>query len=183
MIVAEIESGSLLALKLRRPLVEKRANPLAAVFRHETANLFANFIVESLRELFSLTSKKSLLYRANRQRWTLSDLLCKCLNRGFELRGRNDLIDDAKRERRLRINHVTGVEKFSSFRRPDQLRQEIRPAIVGIQSDLCKILAEGRFLRRNANVRSQSNVHACACCGPIHGCDYRLGHGAHLKHH
>src|SRR5229473_115698 len=132
MIVAEIEPGSLLALKLGRPLVEKRVNSLAAVFRHETTNLFANFIVESLREFLCLTGKKSLLYRANRQRWTLSDLLRKCLNRGFELRGRNDLIDDAKRKRRLGINHVTGVEKFSGFRRPDQLRQEIRPAIIGI---------------------------------------------------
>src|SRR5713101_9095195 len=119
MIVAEIEPGSLLALKLGRPLVEKRVNSLAAVFRHETTNLFANFIVESLREFFSFTGKKSLLYRANRQRWTLSDLLRKCFHRAFELRGRNNQIDDAKRERRLRINHVTGVKKFSGFRWPD----------------------------------------------------------------
>src|SRR5260370_37849043 len=144
MIVAEIEPGSLLALKLGRPLVEKRANSLAAVLRHETPNLFANFVVESLRKFLCLTGKKSLLYRANRQRWTLSDLLRKCFHRAFELRGRNDLIDDTKRKRRLRINHVTGIEKFSGFRWPDELRQEIRPTIVGIQSDLCKILAEGR---------------------------------------
>src|SRR6266853_6688025 len=66
-IVAGFATGQLLALKLGRPLVEKRANPLAAVLRHETTNLFANFIVESLREFFSLTGKKSLLYRANGQ--------------------------------------------------------------------------------------------------------------------
>src|SRR5260370_42473606 len=148
-IVAEFATGQLLALKLRRPLVEKRANPLAAVFRLETTNLFANFIVESLREFLCLTGKKSLLYRANRQRWTLSDLLRKGFHRSFELRGRNDLIDNAKRERRLGINHVTGIEKFSGFRRPHQLRQEIRPPIIWIYPDLCKILAEGPFCRRN----------------------------------
>src|SRR5258708_35459537 len=102
MIVAVIEARSLLALKLGRPLVEKRANSLAAVFRHETTNLFANFIVESLREFFSFTGKKSLLYRANRQRWTLSDLLRTSFHAAFARRGRNNLIDATNPERRLR---------------------------------------------------------------------------------
>jgi hypothetical protein len=48
MIVAALVPERLLALKLRRPLVEKRANSLAAVFREITANLLLDLLLKSL---------------------------------------------------------------------------------------------------------------------------------------
>jgi hypothetical protein len=48
MVVAALELGRLLALKLRRSLVEKRANSLAAVFREITANLLLDLLLKSL---------------------------------------------------------------------------------------------------------------------------------------
>src|SRR5712692_4476853 len=119
MIVAAIEPGRLLALKLRRPLVEKRANSLAAVLRQETSNLFPNFVFESLREFFIFTCKKRLLHRADGQQRTVSNFLRQYLHFRFELRPRNDLIDEAESERRLRINHVAGIKKLCRFRPPD----------------------------------------------------------------
>jgi hypothetical protein len=47
-IVAKLEQRRLLALKFRRPLVEKRADSLAAVFRKITADLLLDLMIKSL---------------------------------------------------------------------------------------------------------------------------------------
>jgi hypothetical protein len=63
MIVAGLELGRLLSLELRRALVEKRANSLAAVFRQITLNLLLHLLLKSLREFFLLAPEEGPFYR------------------------------------------------------------------------------------------------------------------------
>src|SRR6266568_8477999 len=129
--VVELGTGTLLALKLRRPLFEERANSLVAIFRQETTHLLLHFIVERLGQFFFSAGKKRPLYRADGQRRTVSDLLRKRLHFRLEPRAGNDLVDQAYRQRAFRIDDVAGVEKFRGFRATHQLRQKIRSAIIG----------------------------------------------------
>src|SRR6266850_215350 len=50
-------TGRLLALKLWRPLFEKRPNSLVAVLRQITTNLFPDFIIESPGKFLFLAGK------------------------------------------------------------------------------------------------------------------------------
>src|SRR5256885_2331880 len=120
-IVAALGPGILLALKFRVPLFEERSNSFVAVLRQVTTNLFTDFIIESPGEFLFLTGKKCLLHRADGQQRTLSNFLRKFLHFLFEQRGRNDLIDEAKRERSFCVNHVASVKKFRGFCGPGQL--------------------------------------------------------------
>src|SRR6267378_999643 len=98
MSVAVLEPERLLALKFRTPLFEERSNSFVAVLRQVTTNLFPDFIIESPR---------------------------KFLHFRFELRGWNDLIDEAERERSFCVNHVASVKKLRGFCGPGQLWQKI----------------------------------------------------------
>src|SRR5207302_9122154 len=183
MIVGGLESGRLLSLKLRWPLFEKRSNSFIAIIGQVATNLLAHLVVERLRKFLLLARKKRLLYRADGERRPLRDFLRQRFHSRFELGGRNDLIYQAERKRRFRIDHVTRVKKFGSFGWSNKLRQEISSAVIGKQSNLCEILSEGRFFRGNANVRSERNVHARTGGSAVHGGNHRLRHGAHLEDH
>src|SRR5438105_824633 len=162
-----IDSGRLLSLKLRWPLFEKRSNSFIAIIGQVATNLLAHFVVERLRKFLLLARKKRLLHRADRQRRPLRDFLRQRFHSRFELGDRNDLIYQAERKRRFRIDHVTRVKKFGSFGWSNKSRQEISSAVIGKQSNLCEILSEGRFFRGNANVRSERNVHSRTGCSSV----------------
>src|ERR1700731_4984669 len=98
-IVAALGPEKLLALKFRMPLFEERSSSSVAVLRQVTTNLFLDFIIESPGKFLFLTGKKRLLHRADGQQRTMSNFLSKFLHFRFELRGRNNLIDEAKCER------------------------------------------------------------------------------------
>src|SRR5260370_41185664 len=183
MLVAAFEPGELLAMKFRLPLFEERSNSLVAVLRQVTTNLLSDFVTERPGEFLFLTGKKRPLYRPNCQWRPVSNFLRQCLHFLFELRARNDLIDEADGKCSFRVNHVAGVEKLRGFRSSGELRQEIRPAIIGKESDFYKILTEGRFFRGNANIRGQSDVHASPAPAPIPPPNHALRHGAHLENH
>ena len=50
----------------------------------------------------------------------------------------NKLIHQAELQRGLRIDHISGVEHLRGLRRPHELRQKKRTAIIRKQSDLRK---------------------------------------------
>src|SRR5437899_4090150 len=181
MIVGGLESGRLFPLKLRWPLFEKRSNSFIAVIGQVATNLLVHFVVERLRKFLLLARKKRLLHRADGERRPLRDFLRQRFHSRFELGGWNDLIYQAERKRRFRIDHVTRVKKFDSFGWSNKLRQEISSAVIGKQSNLCEILSEGRFFRGNANVRSERNVHARTGGSSVHRGNHCLWHGAHVE--
>src|SRR5258708_28026774 len=79
-------------------------------------------------------------------------------------------------------HHSAEVEHFGGNGRADKLRQKIRPAVIGEQADLGKVLAEGSAVDREADVASESKVHAGAGGRPIHGSDYGLRHRSYIEH-
>src|SRR5882724_8901960 len=131
MIVAEPELRRLLALKLRMPLFEERANSLATVFRWKTPHLFPHLIVESLREFLFFAGKKRSLHGADGQRRAMSYFSRERRRFSFKLRGGNHLIEKPDSECGLRINQIAGVEKLRRFRRSHQFRQKKCSAIIG----------------------------------------------------
>src|SRR6266851_4974187 len=181
MIVEGLEPGRLLSLEFRRPLVEKRADPLAAIFRKIAANLLLDLVFEGLCKFFLLCSKESLFYGLDCQGRYLCDFLCQRLYLGLKLRTGNDIIDDAKAKRGSRVDHITGIKKLGRFGWSDKLRQEIRAAVIRKEAYLGEILPEGRFFRRNSDVGRQRNIHARTGGGSVHGRNHRLGHAAHLE--
>src|SRR5260370_2760399 len=100
----------LLALKFRRPLFEERANSFVAIFRQKTTHLFLHFIVEGLGQLAFSAGKESSLHRADSERRTTGDLLCKRLHFRFEPRARYDPVDQADPEPAFRLNDLAAVE-------------------------------------------------------------------------
>ena len=102
--------------------------------------------------------------------------------RSFQLRGGKNVIDDAQAQRRLRVDHLTGVEHFRGLGRPDQLRQKIRAAIIGKQSNARKVLPKAGVFRRQANIGSQRDIHARSSGRAMHHGNHRLRHGANLQH-
>src|SRR6266478_7310792 len=141
-IVEKRGSRNLFTLKFGRAPFEKSANPLAAILGEIATELFLNFVVESASEILLASGKKLFLHRANGQVRTLRNFLRQLFHFRFELRGRNDVIDNPEREGCLRVNHVSSVEKLGGFRGADQLRQQIRSTKIGKQADLGKVLAE-----------------------------------------
>src|SRR5260370_41591832 len=99
MIVEGLEPGRLLSLEFRRPLVEKRADPLAAIFRKIAANLLLDLVFEGLCKFFLLCSKESLFYGLDGQGRPLCDFLCQRLYLCLNLRARYALIYNAKTKR------------------------------------------------------------------------------------
>src|SRR5258708_8737209 len=106
--VVELGTGTLLALKLRRPLFEERANSLVAIFRQETTHLFLHFIVERLGQFFFSAGKKRPLPRAHAHPRTPPDLFRKRLHFRFELRKRSD----RKSTRLNSSHHITSYPVF-----------------------------------------------------------------------
>src|SRR5256884_7978563 len=125
-----MESGRLLCLKLRWPVFEKRPYSFIAIIGQVATNLLAHFVVGPLRKFLLLARKKRLPYRADGERRPLRDFLRQRFHSRFELGGRNDLIYQAERKRRFRIDHVTRVKKFRSFCWSNKMRQAIRSAVI-----------------------------------------------------
>src|SRR6266850_17165 len=118
-IVEKRGSKNLFPLEFGRAPFEKSANPLAAILGKIAPELLLNFVVETASEILLASGKKFLLHRANGQVRALRDLLRQLFHFRFKLRGRNDMIDNPKCEGRLRVNHVSGVEKLGGFRGAD----------------------------------------------------------------
>src|SRR5882762_4889166 len=102
-IVEKRGSKNLFPLKFGRAPFEKSANPLAAILGEIAPELFLNFVVETASEILLASGKEFFLHRANGQVWTLPNFLCQLFHFRFELRGRNDVIDNSECERSLRI--------------------------------------------------------------------------------
>src|SRR5258708_39860817 len=84
-----VEGAELLSLKFWKPLLKKSSNPLVAIIRQVTTNLFADFIVASLGEFLLSAGKECFLRRPDRQPRSLGNFLRKCLHCRFKLRRRN----------------------------------------------------------------------------------------------
>src|SRR6476646_11752269 len=124
-IVKKRGSKNSFALKFGRAPFEKSSDPFAAILGEIAAKLFMNFVVESTSEILLVSGKKLFLHRANRQVRTLRNFLRQFFHFRFELRGRNDMIDDPECKGRFRIDHVPGVEELGGLRGADQLWQQI----------------------------------------------------------
>src|SRR5260370_17843674 len=94
MIVAELDPRTLLSLKLRLPLCEKCSNSFTAVIGQVATNLFANLVIERLREFLLIAGKKRLLHRADRQRRPFPVSFRKCPHCPFLLPVLNNPICD-----------------------------------------------------------------------------------------
>src|ERR1700730_7621799 len=169
-------------MKFRRALFEKRRNAFTAILRAKTLELLFHFVVESFLQLQLVAAEESVFHGANGDGGSVSDFCCQFPRFGLELGAGHDAADNPETLGFLRVDHVAGVKHFRGFCGADKLGKEIGTAVVGKQSDLDKVLAEHSAFGSDANVSSESNIHARAGGGAVYGSDDRLSHAANLQH-
>src|SRR5262249_19301317 len=145
-------------LELRLALFEEGAHAFAAILRLETLELLVHFVLESLDQFVALVAVENLLDGLNGDVRTISEFAGQRPCSGVELRGRNNPIDDAKIQRRFRVDHFAGIKQFGGFGRPNNLWKEIRAPVVRKEADVDEVLAEGGGVGSDAQISRERDV-------------------------
>src|SRR5712691_10276254 len=130
------------AMEPRQALLEKRVQPLRAVFGLKTFRLLAALSLERALEGASFGAKQRPAHGANCQRRRG----CEAPGHAASLLGqpfvRHHTIDNAEAHSLRSRDHLASIEYLRITRRPHQPRQKVGAAKIRIQSHLGKVLPE-----------------------------------------
>ena len=165
---------SLLPLKLRRSLLQKRARPFLLIFRRARHRKQRRLQEQSLGERHLHTFIHGLHAIADRQRRIRRDLRRNRLRARNKFGGSCHFIDQTDAKRFLCGDHFAGQVELHRDSFADQSRQSLRSAIARNHAELYFRLSELRIVRRNPHRARHRHFASSAERESIDACDYRL---------
>src|SRR5690242_3460754 len=171
-----MECWNLQATEIGFAFFEKRGEPFGAIFRGKTVRLKTDFFFECILHFLALVADHRALHVTVGEWRPGSQMFGKRACLFLKLRRGKDLVYDANLASVSGGERFAGVKKFRGAREPNQARQEIRGAKIGIKAKLRKTLRKRPLFGGDPQVACERKTHSTSRSGPVYGRDHWLRH-------